>query len=308
METENQRENSASVTTRIIEDDALTQLKLLDDGSVQCVVTSPPYWGLRAYGGQPDMIGLEPSFSEHLDNLLGLFREVWRVLRDDGSLWLNYGDSYAGGSRGGGGGSPIQDANPGSTFEQQPRQTPPHVKKKDLILMPARVAMALQEDGWYIRSEIIWHKPNAMPESVKDRPTTAHEKVFLLTKSTKYFYNYDAVKTPIKPESIARNAYRNLENMDGKVSLRNVWSIARSTYRGAHSATFPTKLAENCINAGTKPGDTVLDPFAGSGTVALVAHRLQRNSISIEINSDYIEIARKRILDDCGIFTVITDG
>ena len=246
----------------------------LADGSVHCVVTSPPYWGLRAYGGDPGMIGLEPTFDDHLANLVDVFREVRRVLRDDGTLWLNYGDAYAAaGSGGGHWNGAKQDSNSGTVHRKGPTLG---FKPKDLMMMPARVAMALQADGWWLRSEIVWHKPNPMPESCTDRPTSSHEKVFLLTKKPRYFYDADAVREPQAQGTIdrfgnggapmvapkkeggsARKTKQFFESTpeaimpDGKANLRNVWKISTHSFSGAHFATFPPALAKRCILAGT---------------------------------------------------------
>ena len=255
----------------------------LADGSVHCVVTSPPYWGLRAYGGDPGMIGLEPTFDDHLGNLVEGFREVWRVLRDDGTLWLNYGDAYASGTA-----AAASRVRPeltggvsswgGASAREEGRNATAHgsgLKPKDLMMMPARVAMALQADGWWLRSEIVWHKPNPMPESCTDRPTSSHEKVFLMTKKPRYFYDADAVrealskaslsqyKTPYDPNSV--KVHTDTKSYDGSeakrkmtaggvpsgANLRNVWKIPTHGYPGAHFATFPPALAKRCILAGT---------------------------------------------------------
>lgn len=431
--------------------DALSVLRDMSDESVHCVVTSPPYWGLRAYGGDPGMIGLEPTFDEHLENLVEVFREVRRVLRPDGTLWLNYGDAYAStppGNKAKGlekwKTSGLHGANISEKYAEtldnsqgQRRDTirGSGLKPKDLMMMPARVALALQADGWWLRSEIVWHKPNPMPESCRDRPTAAHEKLFLLTKSARYFYDFEAVKEPVNGTAHARAAKHNTaaarkeranpdaahtpsaerRGMRPGVSpksalagsgikanesfheathqlvatrnLRNVWTVPTAPYKGAHFATFPPALVEPCIKAGTseygacsncgapwvrvvekgrlvaddgkkqlnavmtersegadgrnagsnRAGDghvpnahyertttgwrpicncrqaafgapyptrpaTVLDPFAGAGTVGLVADRLGRDSILIEISHDYAEMARKRIEDDAGLF------
>ena len=241
----------------ILVGDARKRLRALPDNHVHCVVTSPPYWGLRSYQGDPGMIGLEPTFEEHLTNLVAVFREVWRVLRDDGTLWLNYGDAYAtSGTRQGGRGSL---ENPGQLIRYQ--ATPPGFKSKDLLMMPARVAMALQADGWYLRSEIIWHKPNPMPESVTDRPTSAHEKMFLLTKQPRYFYDQTAIRLPPtgRTDTLSFNTSNQDRNdsdgypLDGMIgaNARNVWKIPAYSFKGAHFATFPPKLVEPCIKAGT---------------------------------------------------------
>ena len=246
----------------------------LADESVQCCVTSPPYWGLRSYEGNPSMIGLEPTFEAHLENLVAVFREVRRVLRADGTCWLNYGDAYASNGLTG-------RADEGQvTFTGGASQGGPRVKKpahglkpKDLMMMPARVALALQADGWWLRSEIIWHKPNPMPESCTDRPTSAHEKLFLLTKSPRYFYDAEAVRVPHAREwDAATNnkgvhektaKYQAIGHCDSPTSfrkdsrdysganLRNVWTIPTQGVSDAHFATFPERLVEPCILAGT---------------------------------------------------------
>ena len=309
------------IGTRILVGDARSVLADMDGGSVHCVVTSPPYWGLRSYGGDPDMIGLEPTFDAHLDNLLAVFREVRRVLRSDGTLWLNYGDAYAGSGSTGTKGGYLQ----GSARGGDKRRTPPvaGLKPKNLMMMPARVAMALQADGWWLRSEIVWHKPNPMPESVKDRPTSAHEKVFLLSKSRKYYYDNDAVRTPQPRSSLARYRYtlkgtaptRHQPGQDaeraerekghfapnpGGANLRNVWRITTKPFREAHFAVFPPELVEPCVKAGCPPGGTVLDPFGGAGTTGLVANRLGRNAVLLEISAEYAEMAARRISADNG--------
>ena len=206
------------MSVKILTGDALKQLQSLPDCSVQCVVTSPPYWGLRAYHGDPGMIGLEPTFEAHLVNLVAVFREVRRVLRTDGTCWLNYGDSYASSPSGTNlstlgkvwdGGTPWRDKRTFSTVGNG-------LKPKDLMMMPARVALALQADGWWLRSEIIWHKPNPMPESVTDRPTSAHEKIYLLTKSAKYFYDAEAVRTSMQPQSELRLNQKTFDNQTGR--------------------------------------------------------------------------------------------
>ena len=244
----------------------------LADESVHCVVTSPPYWGLRAYQGNPGMIGLEPTFEEHLENLVAVFREVRRVLRQDGTLWLNYGDAYSRGDRWDSGGHSGLGGREGRIEKplDLPRKT--NLKAKDLMMMPARVAMALQADGWWLRSEIIWHKPNPMPESCRDRPTSAHEKVFLLSKSAKYFYDAEAVRVPSQEPSRAtfRGGVDGYTGQDGDgvggghvekdagqaramtgANLRNVWKIPTQAVSEAHFATFPEKLVSPCIEAGT---------------------------------------------------------
>ena len=469
------------MSVRIMVGDCLYRLRDMPDESVHCVITSPPYWGLRSYKGDPGMIGLEPTFDEHLENLVAVFREVRRVLRSDGTCWLNYGDAYSGSwgaqSRGAdnNGTSTLSGwqihAAPKGTHTGSSKRT--GLKPKDLMMMPARVALALQSDGaadykamqtisrvrdelldhymdtdeeipgrvlallgrlndeyaqakgdsWWLRSEIIWHKPNPMPESCSDRPTSAHEKVFLLTKSARYFYDADAVRTAFSGETKAlsfetmdykrRDKYKTPDGWDtgegahgsvhrdgrekGKVrgherehegsrdkwdgmskadqqaggaNLRNVWKIATHAYSEAHFATFPPDLVVPCIKAGTSEkgccskcgaplvrdvaveyskrrpnavtgrvdgGDcgwsgspqlnkhvtttgwtatcehfaevepcTVMDPFCGAGTVGLVAQRLQRNAIIIEISKEYAEMSQKRIAEDQPLFADVT--
>ena len=261
--------------------------------SIQCCVTSPPYYGLRDYGNAAQ-IGIESSPAAYVEKLVAVFREVWRVLADDGVLWLNLGDTYAGSNRG-----VMGDG----------------LKPKDLIGIPWRVAFALQDDGWTFRSDIIWAKPNAMPESVTDRPTKAHEYLFLLTKQAKYYYDADAIKEPstgqtgaaasfkrttkdhlIPNQSAVQHRNERPETIDtGTRNKRSVWTIATKPYKGAHFATMPPALVEPCILAGSRKGDTILDPFAGSSTVGKVALQYERNYIGIDLNPSYIELSKERI-------------
>ena len=261
------------MSTTIHVGNALDVLAGLPSESVHCCVTSPPYWGLRSYEGGAGMIGLEPTFDEHLANLASVFREVRRVLRSDGTLWLNYGDAYTSGGRSTYR-SGVSDNKGHQVQDDMPRPpTPNGLKPKDLMLMPARVAMALQADGWWLRSEIVWHKPNPMPESCTDRPTSSHEKLFLLTKSPRYFYDADAVRVPHLPVSLKRieSGLHHTHPADQGVGIppvdtermgerfahaggrnsRNVWTIPTHSYKGAHFATFPPALVEPCIKAGT---------------------------------------------------------
>jgi DNA modification methylase len=288
------------VSVHIIEGDCLAMLRTLPDGAAQCCVTSPPYYGLRDYGVE-GQIGLEDSPAAYVARLVDVFREVRRVLRDDGTLWLNLGDSYARAPEKGGSGpggkniaaygnayanaqsSKVGSSDGGVGRGDRPgsRLAAEGVKPKDLLGIPWMVAFALRADGWYLRKDIIWHKPNPMPESVRDRPTTAHEHVFLLTKRAAYFYDADS----IREEPIGANA-------------RDVWTIATQPYSGAHFATMPPALAERCIKAGSKPGDTIVDPFGGAGTTGLVADRLGRNALLIELNPTYAAMARERIALD----------
>lgn len=289
-------------------------LQDLPEGSVQCCVTSPPYYGLRDYGvdGQ---IGHEASPDQFVAQLVAVFREVRRVLRDDGTLWLNLGDSYAG--TGG------QSPQSGRLFKGRARQREntcisarirtEFLKPKDLVGIPWMVAFALRADGWYLRQDIIWAKPNPMPESVRDRCTKAHEYLFLLSKSDRYLYDPDAIAEPAaypegprntRPYEVAGQRRGDNNNLGGSVhkigprstrNKRSVWSIATAPYREAHFATFPPALVEPCILAGTRPGDTVLDPFLGAGTTALVAERLGRRWVGIELNPSYAALAGDRL-------------
>jgi DNA modification methylase len=305
---------------RILHGDVRERLRDLPDGSVQTCVTSPPYWGLRDYGvaGQ---IGLEGTPEAFVAALVSVFREVRRVLADDGTVWLNLGDSYS--SQGGPEPAQTKWQVDGASATQnagQSRKVANGLKPKDLCGIPWRVAFALQADGWYLRSDIIWSKPNPMPESVTDRPTKAHEYIFLLSKSARYYYDAGAIGEPIKAESLERFASAHDGEADttkhqvigGTYSRpvkailqgqqnnthrnkRSVWHIATQPFPGAHFATFPEALIEPCILAGSRVGDTVLDPFNGSGTTGAVAIRHQRNYVGIELNEAYIELARKRI-------------
>lgn len=256
--------------------DSLAVLSNMPEKSVQTVVTSPPYWSLRDYGidGQ---IGLNETVYAYIDALADLFDQVRRVLRDDGTLWLNIGDSYTSGNRGW---RAPDKKNRARAMSLRP-PTPEGLKDKDLIGVPWRIAFALQERGWYLRSEVIWQKPNAQPESVRDRPTRAHEQVFLFSKSERYFYDVDAVKGP--------NGRR----------LRSVWDIKTRANRAAsgHFATFPTELVDRCIKITSAPGDLVLDPFLGSGTTALSAGALNRRFCGVDLNPDYLGMSRDRLID-----------
>jgi DNA modification methylase len=394
-------------TIRLINADVLAGLGMLADESVQCCVTSPPYWGLRDYG-VPGQIGLEPTIEEYVAKMVEVFREVRRVLRKDGVLFLNLGDSYSSGGR------TSYDSddklpNRGHSFRpgagHQRPQNGLNLKPKDLCGVPWRVALALQADGWYLRSDIIWAKPNPMPESCTDRPTTAHEHIFLLTKSAKYFYDAEAVREGFADSRNGNpGAYKwsyandpetgkgirggggpstKLQsegwNSDGAKSgrnLRSVWTIATAPFPSAHFATFPPAIPERCIKAGTSekgccpkcgapwrrvveksgavkndnyenqkvnytqyggkasstlsaipaqstttgwaptctcpPAEpipcTVLDPFSGAGTTGLVAAKLGRDAVLIELNPEYCEMARRRIKDDLGMLAEVVNG
>jgi DNA modification methylase len=287
-------------------------------GTVQCCVTSPPYWGLRDYGvaGQ---LGLESTPDDYVASMVSVFREVRRVLRDDGVLFLNLGDSYATG--GGKCINPGGDARVGIAGFLPRGQTPPNrlplpgLKPKDLVGIPWAVAFALRDSGWYLRSDIIWAKPNPMPESVTDRPTKSHEYVFLLTKSSRYYWDAEAVREPFCDErmgnpgcpspkagiipgqrahTFASKTWTGGAENGGR-NIRSVWTIATQPYPEAHFATMPEKLVEPCIKAGSKPGDLVLDPFAGSGTVGVVCRRYARRFVGVELNPAYISMASRRL-------------
>ena len=370
----------------ILVGDVLAQLGKLPDESVQCVVTSPPYWGLRDYGTE-GQLGLEKTPDEYIAKMVEVFREVRRVLRSDGTLWLNMGDCYQGGDRGAygkarGAESRVQTSNLGSdTIGAPNRFRIEGLKPKDLCGIPWMLAFALRADGWWLRQDIIWSKPNPMPESVTDRCTKAHEYLFLLTKSSRYYFDAGAIKEesvtndPRRPytsegawqmdgrppeqrhggeihkgfESLGREGansrmhqdrdpshpstrkvrspagwktgsgshgsvhedgrekevtYSEIEN--GKRNKRSVWEIATQAYSEAHFATFPEALVEPCILAGSKPGDTVLDPFAGSGTTGVVALRYHRDFVGIELNPEYARLAEKRIGAEAPMFNEVT--
>lgn len=301
--------------------DCLEVLKTLSDNSINCCVTSPPYYGLRDYGvdGQ---IGLEQTPDEYVAKLVEVFREVKRVLKDDGTLWLNLGDSYWGAGNNRGNTNKISDkqaSNRGAVGQVTAYRASwkhPLLKPKDLIGIPWRVAFALQADGWYLRQDIIWHKPNPMPESVRDRCTKAHEYIFLLSKSAKYFFDSNTIKEGSKTYTRKASKIGNkAQSDDGFRSYmvdsqtrgfgrdittvgrnkRSVWTITTKPFKGAHFATFPQDLVEPCILAGCPEGGTVLDPFFGAGTVGVVAKKLKRNAIGIELNPNYLDIAEKRI-------------
>ena len=301
------------MTVRIINADVMEGLRQLPDESVHCVVTSPPYWGLRDYGVE-GQIGLEATPEAFVGRMVDVFREVRRVLRGDGTCWMNMGDSYAGSGRGG---NPTEET---STLEggQATQRAAAGFKQKDLMGMPWRVALALQADGWWLRSDIIWAKPNPMPESVTDRPTKSHEYVFLLTKAERYYYDAEAIKeegsgrTPgnVNQDGKGADNHRIANGGNGifaaqqrpqlERNKRSVWFIATSPFPEAHFATFPPELPEICIKAGCPVGGTVLDPFSGAGTTCLVADRLQRNGIGIELNPEYAAMAERRINGDRG--------
>ena len=313
------------VSWDVREGDALARLREMPDESVQCCVTSPPYFGLRDYGvdGQ---LGLEDSPEEYVEALVAVFREVRRVLRADGTAWLNLGDSYGrtAGPRNGnfgrcakGIGIPERNGDSRNRFDG--------IKDKDLLGIPWMVAFALRADGWWLRSDIIWAKPNPMPASVTDRPTNAHEHIFLLARSARYYYDADTIKEPRSAASLADHRRRKPSTRSNGVApdrghgadlglrqngvmtsgfrnRRNVWEVNTQPFPDAHFATFPPKLVEPCILAGAPAGAPVLDPFAGSGTTGLVALRHGRGFVGIELNPTYAEMARERIRRDAPLF------
>lgn len=365
------------MSVRILQGDVFEQLALLKNESIDCVVTSPPYWGLRNYGvdGQ---IGMERTLGEHLEIMVKVFEEVKRVLKKSGTCWVNYGDCYAAHPNGRSAADTKAAGKDDRTFRDKPFSTVGPINKskkiprgsgrwgggqnpaggflkpKDLCMVPNRLAIALQEAGWYVRAEIIWHKNNPMPESVIDRPATAHEKIWLITKSARYYYDADAVRVPMAGTSISRLA-QDIENQKGSsranggkktngpmkavggkgktkqrghgrrhagfndrwdamsrdeqqsngANLKNVWTVATQPFKEAHFATFPTQLPETCIKAGCPPKGVVLDPFGGSGTTGLVADRLGRKAILIELNPDYVKMAQKRITHDAPLFVAV---
>ena len=382
------------MSTTILVGDCREKLASLGDGSINCCVTSPPYYGLRDYGSA-SQIGLEDTPDAFVNQLVSVFREVRRVLRDDGTLWLNLGDSYAGSGKGGNPEAGKQATNKGSqtvrvlygetgktareaAVTNVTRKTwragagradgevdergqrnrngigaVADIKAKDLIGIPWMVAFALRADGWYLRQDIIWHKPNPMPESVQDRCTRAHEYVFMLSKSARYFYDADAIsEDAIYPGDLGllrrpdgddlpnvaayaksvrtrQAAKRTLdkqrghgrrhagfndrwdamerdEQCSGTRNKRSVWTVATRPYAEAHFATYPPALIEPCILAGCPVGGKVLDPFGGAGTTGLVADRLGRNAVLIELNPEYAELARHRIQDDAGLFAQVS--
>ncbi len=290
--------------------DALDHLQTIEPESVHTCVTSPPYYNLRDYGAA-GQIGLEKTPEEYISKLVDVFREVRRVLRPDGTLWVNIGDSYA--TRSG----PQPPTNTRNAYGHTTKVPPDGYKCKDLMGIPWLLAFALRADGWYLRQDIIWHKTNAMPESVRDRCVKAHEYIFLLSKSAHYYFNAAAIQEPcgIKGNArtfrgggaytgsqsfqnstcVKRGSHGNTANNTGLRNKRSVWNIATGQFKSAHYATFPERLVEPCILAGCPEGGTVLDPFAGSGTTGVVAKRLRRYFVGVEINPVYLEMAMGRI-------------
>lgn len=299
---------------QILTGDCSAVLGTLPEASVHCCVTSPPYWGLRDYG-HDRQIGLEETPEEYVKRLVEVFARVWRVLRADGTLWLNLGDSYASDVKGSGGSGksrlgPNGDLQNIEFQKMEPKRFNHGLMPKNLVGIPWRVAFALQASGWYLRSDIIWHKPNPMPESVTDRPTKAHEYIFLLSKSERYYYDGEAINEPATSKfgfGITNGSQKYGDEIDlarphsgwmgGNGENRNkrsVWTVPTSPFPEAHFATYPPDLIKPCILAGCPAGGTVLDPFGGSGTTGMVALELGRKAILIELNPEYVKLAEQR--------------
>jgi DNA modification methylase len=329
---------------KIIQGNCVDKIKELEDNSIDCVVSSPPYFGLRDYGND-EQFGLEKTYQDYLANTVKVFETFKPKLKDTATIWWNVGDSYAsfrpmGTSDNGQYGGIVSKAYsghlklndigrsgktskvPGNHYRGRGKISG-CLKPKDLVMIPNRVAIALQDAGWYIRSEIIWHKPNPMPESVTDRPTSCHEKIWLITKNKKYYYDADIIKEPCKTfdKNIRDRDTTKLNNTPGRTKMaglkknnyimknkRNVWTVTTKPCREAHFATFPKDLIEPCIKAGCPENGTVLDPFGGSGTTGIVAALNNRNAVLIELNQDYIDIANKRIDKELGLFKQTNKG
>lgn len=307
------------LTAQVLVGDNRQTIKQIADKSIQTVITSPPYFGLRDYG-MDEQIGLETTPEAFIEELCKVFDEVWRVLKDDGTLWVNLGDSYfnaQNNNRNGLNSSLGGEVRGGGIYKTQKRESGNlNIKPKDLIGIPWRFAFAMQERGWYLRQDIIWHKPNPMPESVTDRCTKSHEYIFLLTKNPRYYFDHESIKMPVKQDWGTRDRtngkYHNegtglqphsgLEKSYEMANKRSVWSITTSRYKDAHFATYPPELVEPCILAGSKEGDIVLDPFSGSGTTGDVALTKGRHYIGLELNPDYAELSRKRLEEAVGMF------
>jgi DNA modification methylase len=329
------------VTVRILCGDNRALLPTLAAESVNCIVTSPPYYGLRDYGvdGQ---IGLEQTPEAYVEEIVAVFAECRSVLKDTGTLWLNLGDTYARSDKKGGSGfGGKNQAYLGDNYSRARSNIPPGLKPKDLIGIPWMVAFALRADGWYLRQDIIWAKPNPMPESVTDRCTRSHEYLFMLSKKARYFYDAEAISEDAIYVGVAgqdENGFKNPLRFNGKLAKsdklrghsrrhagfnarwdamtkadqcsttrnkRSVWTVATAPFSEAHFATFPPALIEPCIKAGCPAGGTVLDPFGGAGTTGLVADRLGRSAILIELNPEYATMAERRIKGDAGMFANI---
>jgi DNA modification methylase len=343
------------MTVRILRGDVRDRLAELPDESVNCVVTSPPYWRQRDYG-VPGQLGLELTPEAYVDGLTAIFADVRRALRTDGTCWVNIGDKWASGGNGGGGSFMEERSEAWAHVKANKgwRSPPAGYKDKDLVGVPWMLAFAMRAEGWYLRQCNIWAKPNGMPESVRDRSTVSHEYVFQFTKNNDYWYDADAARTPLQPSSETRLA-QNVEAQDGSdranggaktngtmkavqrsdkqrghtrrhagfnerwdamerddqvaagSNLRSVWWISPAQYREGHYAVMPERLAEICIVAGCPPGGMVLDPFGGAGTTGLVADRLQRDAILIELNPEYAAMAERRIQGDSPMFAKVAN-
>ena len=295
--------------------DCRETLKNLTNSSARMCVTSPPYYGLRDYGGEKNQIGQEESPEEYVKQMVEVFRLVRDVLTDDGTLWVNLGDSYYNYRPGKGQSYPKQSVS--KTNQDLPTQCNKRgnkldgLKEKDLIGIPWMFAFAMRSDGWYLRQDIIWHKPNPMPESVKDRCTKSHEYIFLLSKNKKYYYDNEAIKEPVKQDWGTRNRtngkYHNsgsglsphsgLTKSYDRKNKRDVWTVTNKPYKGSHFAVFPPDLIEPCILAGSREGDLILDPFIGSGTTAMVSKKHNRHYIGCELHEEYQELIQQRVPD-----------
>ena len=297
----------------ILYGDCRETLKNLTNLSIQTCVTSPPYYGLRDYGGEESQIGQEQTPEDYINELVEVFRVVRDKLRDDGTLWINIGDSYYNYRPSKGKSYPKQTVSKTKQdlpdYSSKRNNKLSNLKEKDLIGIPWMLAFALRQDGWYLRQDIIWHKPNPMPESVRDRCTKSHEYIFLLSKNRKYYYDNEAIKEPVKKDWGTRNRDQGKYHNEGTglqphsgltksyttKNKRSVWSITNKPYKQAHFATFPPDLIEPCILAGSKAGDIVLDPFMGSGTTAMVSKQHQRYYIGCELHNNYSDLIDKRL-------------
>lgn len=315
-----------NLTAEVIVGDNRETLKQLPDKSVQCVVTSPPYWGLRDYG-EDEQIGLEQSPNDFIEQLCLVFDEVWRVLKDDGTIWVNLGDSYSAMRDSKAIPDSLRDGD-GTRVAQAANRNPANLraaglKHKDLVGIPWRFAFAMQERGWYLRQDIIWAKPNPMPESVTDRCTKSHEYIFLMTKNPKYYYDNEAIKEDSiwaedrragqgrlhyegKRQGQEGTGQENFVAITDKRNKRDVWNVAVKSYREAHFATYPPELITPCILAGSKEGDIILDPFSGSGTTGEVALLHDRNYIGLELNPEYAKLSEKRLTEAGGMFASVS--
>lgn len=310
-------------SAKILVGDAVNRLRELPERSVRTVVTSPPYWGLRDYGHE-GQLGLEATPQEFVENLCKIFDEVWRVLADDGTVWVNLGDSYIGYK----GANYLTDKS-NSNLQKSTHVPSAHnvgtpqtsgLKTKDLVGIPWRFAFAMLDRGWYLRQDIIWAKPNPMPESVRDRCTKSHEYIFLMSKSPKYFFDLNAIAEPLAESSVRRLA-EDIENQNGSFranggqkhikavggengtrNKRSVWNVSVAKYAEAHFAVYPPELITPCVLAGSEPGDVVLDPFSGSGTTGEVALKHERNYVGVELNPSFASLSERRISDAIGMF------